>query len=233
MPDRGLLDRSSVHAATIMPGGEAWTLRGVRLAQLTFEVDQQTALESMPADLNRPVPCYARLLVLDAPESPIGPFAAALLFVGGRHRMLGKNLLIDSVVQGDAAGMEAAFGGRFNRGTVSLDRSGDTVRAVIATEEHGLGALRLPAPAPIEPSMLRWDPWLGFARAGDVIELVELTPRLEASAAFLSKGATFELAPGLPRSHHWRGFRNLNTISACYVEGDMVLPRPEVQQAVA
>ncbi|MGI8927035.1 MAG: hypothetical protein ACR2HN_10365 [Tepidiformaceae bacterium] len=233
MPDRGLLERNSIHPGNLGGATPApWTLPGARWAQLTYEVAKQAALESLPGDVGRPVPCYARLLLLDAPQSPAGPFRLAALMVGGRYRLMPRNVLVEGVVDGPLEAFSGAFGSPFRAGPVSLERAGAVVEGGVAVGGDLLAELRLPALYAIEPGMLRWDAWLGYAAGDGVVQLIEYGPRPEPEEAFLSKNATLVTPAALPRSHLWRRFRNLNTISACYLEGDLTLTAPEVQQVI-
>lgn len=231
MPDRGLLD-----LATITPPASAgglpppWSIASARWAQITFEVAREAALDEMPCDATRPVPCYARLFVLEAADGPAGPFRLAALLVGARYKMLPRNILVQGIVEGPLAAVEGAFGARFVAGAVTLDREGPELHASI-TRDVPVAALHLPELRAIEPNMLRWDPWLGYADADGVTKLAEFAPRPEISSAFLSRHATLEPALRLARTDPWRRLRNINTVSACYAEGGLTLTAPEIQAA--
>jgi hypothetical protein len=233
VPDRGLLDPAAITAAPL--GGKfaaPWTMNDARWCQVTFEVAQQAALESLPGDVSRPVPCYARIFVLEAKDGPAGPFKLATLMTGGRFRMLPRNVLVEGVVEGPLGAVTAAFGAPFGAGTISIERSDGVICASVKSGEELVASLTLPEARAIDPAMLRWDAWLGFAGPGDNIDLVEYGPQPEIRAAFLSKGACIETPGSLPATNMWRRFRNLNTISACYAEGGMTFTAPEVQQAL-
>lgn len=186
----------------------------------------------MPGDVSRPVPCYARLVVLEAAQSPVGPFKLAALLVGGRYRLMPKNVLVDGIVDGAVEAVAAAFGGPFRVGSVALDRDGPRLSATVSAGGDVLATVVMPSLYAVEPSMLRWDAWLGYSSDDGVLNIVEWGPQPQAREAFLSKGATLETPAALPRSHLWRRFRSLNTISACYEEGDVALAAPTVQQAI-
>ncbi|MGE5596588.1 MAG: hypothetical protein ACM3S1_11215 [Hyphomicrobiales bacterium] len=233
MPDRGLLAVADITAAELPAAPDSWKLTGARWAQLTYEVNQAAALSAMPGDVTRPIPCYARLFVLEAADSPAGPLKLATLMTGGRYRMMPRNVLVDGIVDGPAERVARAFGSPYRAGTVSIERDGQRLVARIGDESGQLAELVLPGLYAIDPGMLRWDGWLGFGSANGQAQLVEYGPRPDPSEAFLSKGASLETNSALARTHPWRKFRNINTISACYVEGDLVLSAPEVQQALA
>jgi hypothetical protein len=227
MPDLGLLSRDAIRTQPGAPG-ESLVVTGARWLQVTFEVDRATALALMPCEVSRPVPCYARLLVVQGMSDGRG-IAFASLGVGGRYRMMGRNVHVESFATGEGAG--GVLTSNLHAGDVSLVRNGQVVSAAIATSGEPLARVVLPAIYEIEPTMLRWDPWLTFAetspnRAG--IAEVTVTPSIR--RAYLSKGAAVTVDGAVPRDHLWRRLRNLLTISACYAEGEITLSTPVIQQ---
>lgn len=229
MPDRGLLvvADSSPGPIAIHAEGDSWTLSGVTLAQVTFEVPRDAALAHLPEDVGRPVPCYARLIIVDAAASPAGPLRLAALLVGGRHQLMPRNVLVEGVVQGLAPTVAAALGSQFRPGRIALERDDSHLTVEVSDDERTLVRAHWPALKAVDPTMLRWDPWLGLADLDGVVRLTEMSLRPRAREAFLTKGASVTADPGLARSHRWRQLRNLNTVSACVLEGDLeiVLPR--------
>lgn len=221
MPDQGLLQRDAAGLPQATSGALPWALTSVRLLQVTFEVAKSAALRFLPAETTRPIPCYARIIVLEAADGPVGPFHLAGLFLGGRYQLLPKNILVESIVEGPMGAVAGVLGGPARGGQVSIAASGDQVTADIAADEGALARLVLPAPYAVEPSMLRWDPWLGSIAVNGTAALREVQIRVEAAEAFLSKGASVEVGPTLPRDHPWRALRNLKTITACFVTGSL------------
>jgi hypothetical protein len=231
MPDSGLLASTAVSDAPL--AGEspvAWSLPDARLAQITFEISKTAALEALPDVTSRPVPCYARLVVLEAPESPVGPFRLAALLAGARYLLFPTNALVEGVVDGPTAKLAANFGGPFGPGSVALERSGAEVRARVAHGAEDLARVVLPRIRACSAQMLRWDGWLGFGTVAGAKRILRYAPEPKPREAFLSKGAAFELPAALPRGHRWRRFASLGTISACYVEGPLTLSAPELAQ---
>ncbi|MBI2755446.1 MAG: acetoacetate decarboxylase family protein, partial [Chloroflexi bacterium] len=101
-----------------------WKLSGARVAQVTFEVDLDATLELLPEQISRPVPPYARIIVASYSDTPLGPYAEALLLLGSRFRMEPKNYVIAAVVTSEAAraAYEGLYGTPTSLGTVSLVR---------------------------------------------------------------------------------------------------------------
>jgi hypothetical protein len=233
MPDRGLLEPGAiVTAALVGPHPAPWTLTGARWAQVTFEVEREAAMARIPGDVSRPVPCYARLFLVDAADSPAGPLRMAALMLGGRFRMLPKNVLVDAVVDGPAAAAAGAFGAPFRAGAVTLTRDGARLEAVVADESGELARVTLPALYAVDAAMLRWDAWLGYVDHDGAPGIVEYGPQPEPREAFLSKGATVETPAALPRGHAWRALKSIGTITACYEEGTLTLSEPVFQQVL-
>jgi hypothetical protein len=233
VPDKGLLDPSTVTAGILRGTHPApWDVAHASICQITFEVEREAALSFLPGEVSRPVPCYARLFVLDAEDGPAGALKLAALMVGGRYRMLPRNVLAAGVVDGPANAVAAAFGAPFATGRISVERAGSTLTAEVREAGELVATVVLPDLRAVDPAMLRWDPWLGFAGPGDNIDLVEYSPRPQLTGAFLSKGATLDTPSSLSHDYVWRRLRNLNTISACYAEGSLTLTAPEPQEAL-
>ena len=233
MPDRGLLDPNDITAVMLRGRHPApWQIEHARVVQVTYEVEQSAALAVMPEDVTRPVPCYARIFILEAADGPAGPFALAALLVGGRFRMLPRNILVRGVVGGPVDAVAGAFGSPYVSGAMEIAREGASLTATVRDGDDLVAEVTLPALRAIDPAMLRWDAWLGFAGPGDNIDLIEYGPKFEPATAFLSKGATVESPAAQGAAGAWRALRNLNTISACYAEGPLTLSAPDVQQAL-
>lgn len=234
MPDRGRLDPLGITAGPLLRGEHAapWVLGGARWAQVTFEVGQADALAYLPEDLTRPVPAYARILVLDAPESPAGPFRLAALLVGGRFRLMPRNMLVEAVVDGPVQKVAAAFGAPFVNGSIEVQFGRDSMQARVSAGGQRLAGIDLHELRAVDQALLRWDPWLGFAGPGDNIDLVEyrLEPRIE--QAWLSKQTKLEAPGAVEPESPWRRLRCLNPISSCVCEGTLTLTVPEVLQAL-
>ena len=224
MPDRGLLEAGQVDDVAFgAPSG--LTIANACWLQITFEVEKQAALESMPGDVGRPIPPYGRLLIAQSTH-----LSLAVLSVGGRYKMMPRSIVVATVVEGaDDAGL---FGQGTAHGRVALERDGQDVTATLSGPEGPLARAALPSIYAIEPSMLRWDAFVALARADGEAVVAEITPAHTLETAFLSKGAALEVDPGLPRTHPWRRLRSLGIISACYAEGSLSFSEPVVQQTL-
>ncbi|MCZ2109352.1 MAG: hypothetical protein LC118_07280 [Dehalococcoidia bacterium] len=233
MPDRGRLDPSGITAGPLLRGEQAapWVLRGARWAQVTFEADQAEVLAVLPEDLNRPVPAYARVVVLDAPTSPAGPLKMAALLAGGRYRLLPRNVLAEAVVDGPVREVAGAFGAPFVPGSVEAHFGAEGHAASIAVGEVKL-AINLAGLRAVEPALLRWDPWLGFAGPGDNRDLIEYQFEPTISQAWLSGLTKLDMTDGSETGSPWARLQSVNQISSCICEGTLTLTVPEVLQAL-
>ncbi len=224
MPDRGLLQPGAIGDATF-DADSSLVFEGARWLQITFEIDRAAALAAMPCEVGRPIPPYGRLLVVEAGEQRL-----ALLSVGGRYRMMPRNVVVQVVGDGLLSPAAGTFGHGTVAGEVRIERSGAVVSAHVADASGPLASVTLPAIYAIEPGMLRWDGMVALGRDSGGTVIAELAPAAEITNAFLSKGAVVEMATSLPREHPWRRLRSLTTISACYAEGTFKFGAPAVQQ---
>lgn len=225
MPDRG--QRKIAGGEAPLTDAASWTMTGARWLQLTFEASREAVLGALPCDVTRTVPCYARLLVIDADESPAGPLRMAVLLAGGRYEMQPRNIVVGGVVDGSLEAVTGAFGRGFAPGEVSLVRDGARVEATVG---ESLARVTLPALRAVDSTMLRWDSWIGVAAVNGDARLVDYTIEPTIAQAFLAKGATLET--GAASDATWRAFRCLNMISACYAEGTFVFGSREAREPV-
>ena len=177
---------------------------------------RDAAMRWMPADVTRPIPCYGRLLAVDG-TSGGRPLRFAALAVGGRFRMMPRNVLVEAVT-GDGGALPG-LAGPTRAGDVRMDAESGGLAIAITTAGGVLAEARLPVPFAIDPAMLRWDGWVVYAPGGGGAALAEALVEVRATTARLSKGASFTPGPAADRASPWRQLRSLLPISACAVEG--------------
>lgn len=220
MPEFGTLavDRPAAGVA----GGNCpapWRLEAVTLVQVTFEVPKAAALALLPPSASRPIPPYARLIALNAADSPAGPLRLAALCVAGRHLLAPRNVVAEMIVDGPLEELRGAFGGPAEAGSVVVEQSG--AKAIVSVESGGerLAEAELPELHAVDPAMLRWDGWLSFGPDG----LLTFPVEAGTTAAYLTKKAGVRMGSGLSRSHLWRRLAPTQLISACAVSGSVTL----------
>ena len=213
MPDRGRLGRGCVAALRFELRGATAIWPDARWLQFTFEIPAATALAWLPANVTRPIPGYARILMVDAN----GDGGFAFLLVGGRLRALPVNVLA------------ASLGGRQHDGPLhrDLETTFETdldgrVLGQLAGASGPILTVTIPPAAPIDPGLLRWDPCLVASSAGTG-ELVEISVAPTARTAWRTKSADLKLAEDFPPDSPWRAIQSAGAISVCYCEGTFTM----------
>ena len=215
-------------------GEDGWELADTRVVSLTFELSKHQMMDLLPEGLIRPVPPYAKVIIVDAPNSPAGPYREAGLFLGTRDRVQIRNVLLDAVVEGDGqlASGRRCFGGSRRAGSIELDVSDDEIRAVIAGEEGELCRIRMGALRRCDATMLKFDALLvageedgapGLLRYGVRIPLAEVE-------GTLSRDWEVTMARG---AGVWRQLRPAFNVTAFATLGDARLEFPRIPKAPA
>ncbi len=237
MPDFGTRTLASIpDLLAIAPGeGEGqdgWDLSDTRVVSLTFELSKTQMMDLLPEGLIRPVPPYAKVIIVDAPDSPAGPYREAGLYLGARDRVQIRNVLLDAIVQGDEqlASSRRCFGGSRRAGTIDLDVSDDGINAVIASEEGELCRIRMEDLRRCDATMLKFDALLvpgeedaapALLRYGVRIPLPEVEGTLSRDwEATMPRGAGV-----------WRQLRPAFNVTAFATFGDARLEFPRVPRA--
>ena len=239
MPDFGTRTLASMpDLLPIAPGeGEGedgWELADTRVVSLTFELSKHQMMDLLPEGLIRPVPPYAKVIIVDAPDSPAGPYREAGLFLGTRDRVQIRNVLLDAIVQGDEqlASGRRCFGGSRRAGSIELDVSDDEIRAVVSGEEGELCRIRMGALRRCDATMLKFDALLvageedgapGLLRYGVRIPLADVE-------GTLSRDWEVTMARG---AGVWRQLRPAFNVTAFATLGDARLEFPRVPKAPA
>lgn len=231
MPQFGRIALDTI--AAIEANGAApaapWPLPRVTAQVVTFEVDVDGALDHLPAMLARPAPPYARILVLDVPESPVGPYREAQLLVSCRYLMLPRQYLAASVVTSPAAAAGAARNWHYHAevGEVSLSRTGSDFIGEVRTASGVRITIASPAAQVTSPTVIRYDPTV-IARSIEGTPTV-VTVSAEPGAvhdAWLAVGTTVEYSGG-SRTDPWLRLRSRNPITCTIAVADFVLPEPK------
>lgn len=224
MPDRGLRSFEGLALPGLNTSATA-VLVHASWMQITFEVDRETALSYLPCAVSRPIPTYARFLFVTSTDMSL-----AIASVGGRYRMLPRNVVVSAVNPANL--LAGTFGLGSEAGSARLTREGAHLDARASTEDTSFDATVDDLYA-IEPSMLRWDPYLVVGERDSGAELAEVTISAIPERAFLSKYVTMTPGQDAPKEHPWRRLRSLGLISACYVEGALTFSAPEPQESLA
>ena len=116
---------------------------------------------------------------------------------GGPLPHAAPELLVRGVVGGPVDAVAGAFGSPYVSGAVEIAREGASLTATVRDGDGPLVAeVTLPALRAIDPAMLRWDAWLGFAGPGDNIDLIEYGPKFEPATGVPFKGRNRRVTSG-------------------------------------
>lgn len=239
MPDFGTRAIASIRdRPAIVPGeGEGedgWELTDARVVSLTFELSKRQMLDLLPEGLIRPVPPYAKVIIVDAPDSPAGPYREAGLFLGARDRVQIRNVLLDAVVQGDEqlASSRRCFGGSRRAGKIDLKVSEDELSAVIASEDEELCRIRMGALRRCDATMLKFDALLVAGEEGGAPGLLRYGVRIPLAEVegTLSRDWEVTMARG---AGVWRQLRPAFNVTAFATQGAARLEFPRAPKAAA
>lgn len=206
-----------------------WTISNALVQQVTYECTIDSSLEALPDILARPAPPYARIRIVDVPESPVGPYREALLVVSSRYLMLPRHYVVASIVTTeDAQAANAARGYRSTMGEVTLQQNDNSFLGTLA-DDTGLD-IRIDSADAIAtgPTVIRYDPDIVIMPDDGEPSVVTISadpPHVE--SAWLAPGTTITYAGG-PNDSPWRRLRSRNTITCTIARQDITFPVPEV-----
>jgi hypothetical protein len=140
-----------------------------------------------------------------------------------------RSFALQSVVQGQSAltALREVWGLPCTPGEVTLEESGDTVTGRVSQGGQTLAELTLAGREEIEPDLARLDPVLSLRLAPsvqrdvrhDLIQLVQIDPEMEITAASRGKGEV-----RYPATEGWDILPCRNVVSAVYCTLDTELP---------
>ena len=235
MPDFGLRPLSAI-PDMIEPAGQAdagWDLREATVVSLTFELRKEQALELLPDSLIRPVPAYAKIIVLDA-SGPQGAYREASLFVGAREGVQIRNVLVDSIVHKGAglAEARAAFGGGRRAGTVELNITPSAVTVAIADSAGPLCEVRMGALRRCDATMLKFDALLVPGLAAGIPALLRYGVRVPLGEVEGTLSRDWEVRM-TRRASAWHALRPAYNVTAFLSHGAARIEAAHAPEAIA
>jgi hypothetical protein len=87
---------------------EAWSLKGVQILNLHYEINNDTIDDLLPATMRPSIPAWAVFHVSRYPDSPVGPFTIAEVRVGCRAGVRPRGFVLRSYVDNPEAARELA-----------------------------------------------------------------------------------------------------------------------------
>src|ERR1700733_1894447 len=108
---------------------DALTLEGVQILELHMEIDDDPAIELIPATMHPAIPQYAIFNVLHAPNSEWCPFTIAEVRVAGRTGVRPRGFVLRSYIDNDdaAKALSSRWGFPTAKGDVTLRVSHDRI----------------------------------------------------------------------------------------------------------
>ncbi|MEM7340822.1 MAG: hypothetical protein AAF467_19350 [Actinomycetota bacterium] len=112
---------------------DAWSLPGMELLQVSFEVAEEAALALTPPACHPSIPPYATFTVASFPTSPRGPFTLAMVRLIVRAGIRPRGLLLGSFTDNPAVAeeLEANWGYRIRTADVSFSRRYELIRGSV------------------------------------------------------------------------------------------------------
>jgi hypothetical protein len=112
---------------------DPWDLPGAAVVSVSFEIDEATGETGLPPAMHPSIPPYAMFSVLDAPESPVGPFTLGQVRIVGRAGIRPRGFLIGAVCTSAEAAdaLSSGWGYRVEVGEVSLATRHDRWAGVV------------------------------------------------------------------------------------------------------
>jgi len=214
--------------------GDALTLPGVELLQVTYELGGVAPEAPFPPALSPTVPVLAVLSIWRADSGPLGRFGVAELRLSCRSGVRPRQLLVGSFAEGDAA--RAALNERFafaaKPAKVRLERFYDRVEAGVELDGREILDVTALAPLPLAASDLQFFSSMHTAETPKGLRLLQIDSELAVARAERGKPRLDHVDPvafGLPD-----GARLAWPVAAFVALGDVTLPkirfvcRPEV-----
>jgi len=230
MPQFGRLPASAVVAVSHDDGSPPppWTMAGAVLQLVTFEVDADATLDLLPPMLSRPAPPYARVLIADYVESPIGPYREATLLLSCRYLMLPRQMVVGSVVTSESAQAANARNWHYPSevGEVTLTREGASFVGRVRTAS-GLD-LTVTSPDAQETGIatIRYDPAVVVQPGNTGLEVLTVSADpLTVHEAWLAQRSTYECRESGRQSAWWK-LRSRNPITGTIARVDVERPVP-------
>ena len=187
--------------------GEALTLPGVELLQVTYELAGSAPEAVFPPALSPTLPVLAVLSLWRADTGPLGRFSLAELRLSCRSGVRPRQLLVGCFAEGDAA--RAALNERFafaaRPAKVRLERFYDRVEGSVEFDGRGVLGVSALAPLPLAGSDLQFFSSLHAAETPKGLRLLQIDAELAVARAERGKPRLEHFEPrafGLPNGAH-------------------------------
>jgi hypothetical protein len=179
--------------------GEALTLPGVELLQVTYELGGAPPESFFPPALHPTLPVLAVLALWRADDGPLGRFALAQLRLSCRSGVRPRQLLVASFADGETA--RAALNERFAFGArparIALERFYDRVEGAVEVEGANVLDVTGFAPLPLATGDLQFFSSVHAAETPKGLRLVQIDTEIHVTRAERAQPRLTHFAPGV------------------------------------
>jgi hypothetical protein len=149
---------------------EGWTIEGIELLQVVFEVDDRARESLVPKALHPTIPPAGIFTVARYPDSPVGPFTLAQVKVSCRAAALPRSFLLRAYASTTASceALGKQFGFSCVEGAVRLNRYHDRVSGSVRTASgDDILRIALVDPEPISGGDVQYTATMNLAKKPD------------------------------------------------------------------
>jgi hypothetical protein len=161
---------------------EPWTLAGVSILQVLYELRQDAIVSLIPPSLGPTIPPTLLFTAIHAPESSVGPFTLAEARVGCRAGARPRSFLARGYVDSERAADELArrWGYPLKVADVRLKAGYDRAMVTVTAGGHEILLTGLQNPEAISGSDIQWLPNMHLARSRrdgeEIARLIQVDP---------------------------------------------------------
>jgi hypothetical protein len=172
MPLLGTLNTAALlEAAPKMSGvdAEPWTIEGVEILHLKFEIDDTDMQAPLPKALHPTIPPVVIFTVATYPDSPVGAFTLAQVRVGCRANALPRGFLTRAYCDSAAAreALSSKWGYDVHPADVRLRRFHDRMTGTVIVDGDEILRVSLLDPEPISGGDIQYVSNMNLARDAD------------------------------------------------------------------
>ncbi len=204
--------------------GEAVTLPGMELLQVTYELGGVAPESPFPPALLPTLPVLAVLSVWRADSGPLGRFALAQLRLSCRSGARPRQLLVASFAEGDTA--RAALNERFafgaRKASVRLERFYDRVEGEVTVDGTSVLDVTALGPLPLAASDLQFFSSIHRADTPKGLRLVQIDTELTVTRGERAEPRMTHFSPaafGMPKA------KLAYPVAAFVALGDLTIPK--------
>lgn len=205
---------------------EPWSLTGVEVLQVSYEVDEAAALAVTPPALHPSIPPYATFNALQVPDSPHGAFRLAMIRLIVRAGIRPRALLLGAYCDNAAAAeaLAAGWGFRITPADVTFQRRYGSTRSTVVFDGATALDISLEDPEPVAGADLELFDNLHLTHiAGQDAAIVQVDPSYAITSADRGRA---ELTVFDQAALGIEGIKPVYKVVAVGCTADMELPAP-------